>query len=1125
MFKATKTIMTDTVEEEIRLAEQMKNLYCDESGKETNPAKAAEIIHRIGQIYRNRSPDKISLIKSAGLFNAAIVRKPSNIVKVKTDLNEACQHILQQANANKQNEDLIKKAEEVKTSINKLRKNVQEFLEKSLPQIPNNTKRKKFQQLMTKKISAIKQINKDISVCYRRIMADLSKFCEDVMGKPPCEYAIAALGSLAREEITPYSDFEHIILLFDENKCYTSHLNYFRWYSVIFHVVILNVQETIIPSLNVCCLNDENYKLGNWYYDAITTRGISFDGMMPHACKFPLGRLQHTKSKPFTTELIKPVSEMLKYLSFETDLKNGYHLADILTKTCFVFGNGNIFQQFLDGATTYRNEKSQTDIVNDIQQQVKDDLNNFSTRFRLSNLNTQHTINIKQLVYRSTTIFIAALARLYNISANSCFDIICQIAKINKLTKKAAYKLKCAIAIACEMRLRVYMQKQSQSDDAIDLKQDGIDYFLNIVGKAATINYFQIAYCLQCEIAKQLNFTKLHFYADPHLINITIGVAFGNIDLVSFSENPQKQFWDSSEFEFDEIIDQVEREIDLYPISFEDKAVESFRNFELSINKIKTIADYLRDVKIYDEAVEFYKQLSDMYNRKLNDKDHDFDLALVNKNIGFCLNVSHRPQEALSYFNQALLTEFSFTIDAERDRAVAASYLDLGQCHYNLQNWDDALVNFNRAHKVFQDTTLNADKDSDIALTLLNIGRLHMTLKNYHNALTYLTLALNINQNTTLNADIDENIASTLHSISFCQSNLLNYDDALTNLSLALKIFQNATLNAEKEKNIAVILYEIGRCYISLHGYNDALTHLYQALEIEQNTTLNPENDTDISATLYEIGRCHIGLHNYDFALTYLNQTLEIEQNTTLNAEKDWSIGLTLYNIGHCHIDLHNCEEALSCLNRALKIEENTTISSKKDRIIAVTLNEIGRCHIEMHNYDDALTYLNRALEIEKNASLEVDMNRDLSITQCNIGRCRTELQQFDESWNCFERSLKLLRSTTRDEQKDCQFANIFNYIGEYFIKKKNFSVAVTYLHRAIIIYQTSNTNTQKNIRLAKTLHSIGTSSLQLQDHSNALNYFRQSLQIYKSVYQNEDVFYKIASLRLSIDECFTKLS
>ena len=45
-------------------------------------------------------------------------------------------------------------------------------------------------------------------------MADISQFCEDVMGKSPSEYAIVGMGSLARTKITPNSDFEHIILLF-----------------------------------------------------------------------------------------------------------------------------------------------------------------------------------------------------------------------------------------------------------------------------------------------------------------------------------------------------------------------------------------------------------------------------------------------------------------------------------------------------------------------------------------------------------------------------------------------------------------------------------------------------------------------------------------------------------------------------------------------------------------------------------------------------------------------------------------------------------------------------------------------------------------------------------------------
>ena len=492
-------------EEEFRLARQMKEKYCNNSGKETNPKKAAKILHRIGLIYRKRSPDKTSLIKSAGLLNAAIFRNSPNVSQIKSDLSSLCRHVLEISKANKQTADLIEKSEQVKILITKLRNEANKFLKSKVPKFSKNfttsesTKKKKEE-----KISAIRELNKLVAGRYKQIMVELSRYCEDVMGNPPCKYAIVGMGSLAREEITPYSDFEHIILFIDDKKykSYETFVEYFRWFSVIFHIVILNVQETIVPSLNVCCLNDKNFSLGDWFYDAVTPRGISFDGMMPHACKFPLGRQEHTRNKQFTIELIKPVGEMLEYLTSEADLKNGYHLADILTKTCFVFGNQEIFEQFAIGAQNYREKKSEAETIKDIKEQVKEDLDNFSTRFRLNNLKSQDTINIKQLVYRSTTIFISALARKHYISANSCFDIIDEMAKIKQITQSTAETLKFAIAIACEMRLRVYMDKKSQCDYAIDLKHDGIEKFLEIVGVACTINYFQIAYCLQCEVAK-----------------------------------------------------------------------------------------------------------------------------------------------------------------------------------------------------------------------------------------------------------------------------------------------------------------------------------------------------------------------------------------------------------------------------------------------------------------------------------------------------------------------------------------------------------------------------------------------------------------------------------------------
>ena len=170
------------------------------------------------------------------------------------------------------------------------------------------------EQENVRQVSSLQNV---LSQDYKGIMALISKICFEIMGRPKCKYALVGMGLLARKEDSPYSDFEHIVVLENclskKRKRNTGNIKeYFRWYSVIFHVIVLNLQETILPAMCIPGLNDSSMSNGNWFYDGITTRGLSFDGMMPHACKFPLDKTTKTKSKPFTTELIKPINEMCR---------------------------------------------------------------------------------------------------------------------------------------------------------------------------------------------------------------------------------------------------------------------------------------------------------------------------------------------------------------------------------------------------------------------------------------------------------------------------------------------------------------------------------------------------------------------------------------------------------------------------------------------------------------------------------------------------------------------------------------------------------------------------------------------------------------------------------------------
>ena len=91
-------------------------------------------------------------------------------------------------------------------------------------------------------------------------MIDVARYCESVMGNKTYKFALAGMGSLARKELTPFSDFKNILFL--ENCAskrvdFEKVLSYFRWFSVNYQIILINLQETIVPSVAISSLNDE----------------------------------------------------------------------------------------------------------------------------------------------------------------------------------------------------------------------------------------------------------------------------------------------------------------------------------------------------------------------------------------------------------------------------------------------------------------------------------------------------------------------------------------------------------------------------------------------------------------------------------------------------------------------------------------------------------------------------------------------------------------------------------------------------------------------------------------------------------------------------------------------------
>ncbi|XP_078490976.1 uncharacterized protein LOC144747085 [Ciona intestinalis] len=497
---------SEKCEEEDRLVGQLK-LACDKDNKEVDLKKSSQALHGMAKLYAaNTEQEKLSYIRSAALFNAAIIRDKGN-TEIKINLDNLCSTVLNAAKEKIGDENLVQFSMEVKRKLENYRKELKSV---ELPLIPDNVKGEELVALQKQKIDSVSKMQDDVTAKYTELMKHVSDKCEMIMGKPPCKYTVVGMGSLARAQITLYSDFEHVIVLDDKVENLNKQerekvMRYFRWFTTIFHIIVINLGETIIPAVAIPTLNGEK---GDWFFDSITPRGISFDGMMPHASKMPLGRQQHTETKPWKTELIKPVVEMLKYLDSEVDMKQGYHLADILSKTCYVAGDQSLYKDFKQRANLIVIANDRTGEFAKVKKQVEEDLLNFSINDEImeSKFNVRKN-NIKRLIYRNATLFIAALGRFHYIQKSSCFDILDELKEIGVLNEQTKHQLKFMVAVALEIRFKMYMKYGKQEDSISDSSvKDFEGVFLNLkdlVGKTSLIKFTNTVVLLTAVLKNQ----------------------------------------------------------------------------------------------------------------------------------------------------------------------------------------------------------------------------------------------------------------------------------------------------------------------------------------------------------------------------------------------------------------------------------------------------------------------------------------------------------------------------------------------------------------------------------------------------------------------------------------------
>ena len=305
----------------------------------------------------------------------------------------------------------------------------------------------------------MKKLSFTVSDRMKQFFASIIDECLVLLGTPPCDYEMIVFGSLARNETTPYSDFEWAILTSsEEEECKV----FFRNLTNLVHLQVINLGETILPSMNIEAIN------GEWFYDDVTPRGVSFDGLLPQACKIPLGNM-----KDF--ELIHTPEKMAEFQTNDWYKKN-WSLADTLItfsplrseKSVLVEGYRNEIDKILsnpcDSESCQHDDTPTRGSCRGLRVLQKDLSRYGDTMTGNSYLDEGKFYDVKKEIYRLTDRVFAALAKCYGVEATGTFAILDELSEKEVISSEARDILASASAIAIRLRLSTYLEAGKQGE-------------------------------------------------------------------------------------------------------------------------------------------------------------------------------------------------------------------------------------------------------------------------------------------------------------------------------------------------------------------------------------------------------------------------------------------------------------------------------------------------------------------------------------------------------------------------------------------------------------------------------------------------------------------------------------
>ncbi|WP_155117565.1 tetratricopeptide repeat protein [Neochlamydia sp. TUME1] len=882
-------------------------------------------IERLGDIYLIKGTPQ-TLLQAAGLYNYAL------------------------HNASLDEQAIIKeKLSKVEILLSKACRGEPVDISKIKKQFENNREGlKKFRVEIEKKIQLIRpnpspeevrELYSEIAQWIKTFFKHLVDQAQEILGPSPCEYAMIDFGSLAREEMTPYSDLEFGVLIQEDTF---GNKDYFRRLTALLHLKVINLGETILPALNIPCLKAIDF------FDGITPRGFAFDGagVEGKGCKTPFGNGK-------TFELIQTPEKMAQYITREEGGQWWHdkepHLPMELLTFTHLLGNGELtkaytekIQENLD--TPYQEGFTLRQYLAK-QHLVQEDMETFDPR--MGYLETQGMLfQVKNDFYRFPHLAIDRLALLKGVVAADTFNRINQLNKLKVITENATKKLQEWMSTTLFIRLKTYSHYQAQREMMNPLiKPFGFE----------DPEFMKKQLALDLEAVEKVKKIYQIFIPFYHAMQGFLAGNEENLRLSDLEDNSPQTEGDIALrlFQLDEAKDWYRLTKKAIPNN--SQVLNILATIYLNQGKLDKAAKYAQKALAIDN--DFYGQIHPTIARDCN------NLGMIYKEQGNLELADEYIQKALQIF---------IKLFGKNHPAVAVYYNNLGHIYQDKGNLQKAANNVKEALRIGIERY--GEIHPTVASYYTGLGQICQMQGDLGKAFEHLQKALFIG--SKLFGKNHPNLARNYNNLGMIYKEQGNLAEAAKHVKKALAIVLN--LFGENYPTVADSYANLGTIYQAQGKLHEATEYIKKALAI--GLKLYGEIHSSVANSYNHLGMICKEQGDLQEAVEHIEKAIGI--SLKLFGENHSTVASYYNNLGQIYHDQGDLRKATEYIRKALAID--IKLFGENHSTVASCYNNLGMIYQEQKCLKKSAKHVKKSLVLT--LKLFGENHPDVSAGYNNLG-------------------------------------------------------------------------------------------------------------------------------------------